>query len=183
MQDIEESKAIAGVFLVQLQAYGDERGRFMETFRKEWFPQRSWHEIQANRSDSMAGVLRGLHYHHHQVDYWYVMKGQIRAGLLDVRYDSPTYKATQTVEMGEELPTGLFIPNGVAHGFLSLTEVTLTYVVDSYYDGGADEYGVAWDDPDIDLDWKASSPLISSRDAGNPRLRDIPRAHLPTTTR
>ncbi|MCA9960006.1 MAG: dTDP-4-dehydrorhamnose 3,5-epimerase family protein, partial [Anaerolineales bacterium] len=103
MTVIEESTLISGVYVARLRGFGDERGRFMETFRKEWFPQRSWDIIQTNRSDSQVGVLRGLHYHHHQVDYWYVPRGRIRAGMVDLRPFSPTYMATQTIEMGDGL--------------------------------------------------------------------------------
>jgi dTDP-4-dehydrorhamnose 3,5-epimerase len=180
MTRIEESQLIAGLIVVQLQAYGDDRGRFIETFRKEWFPQRSWDIVQSNRSDSKAGVLRGLHYHHHQVDYWYVMKGRIRVGLVDLRPFSPTYLATQTIEMDETAPVGLFIPVGVAHGFLALTDATLTYIVDNYYNNGRDENGVAWNDPDIGLDWGLNNnPILSGRDAANPLLRDIPPDNRP----
>jgi dTDP-4-dehydrorhamnose 3,5-epimerase len=175
---IEESKLIAGVHLAQLRAHGDERGCFIETFRKEWFPQRSWAIIQSNRADSIAGVLRGLHYHHHQVDYWYVLRGRLRVGLYDLRPASPTFGAGQIIELSGHLPRGLFIPVGVAHGYLALTEVTLTYLVDNYYDG-RDENGVAWNDPDIGLDWGTDSPMVSQRDAANPPLRDIAAANLP----
>ncbi len=178
MTHIQESTQIAGVYTVPFEAFGDERGRFMETFRKAWFPQRSWNSIQTNRSDSKVGVLRGLHYHFRQVDYWVVMAGKIRAGLADIRPDSPTFRASQTVEMGEENQVGLFIPVGVAHGFVTLAEATLTYIVDNYYDG-ADEHGVAWNDPDLAVPWRVVSPLISERDAGNPLLKDIPEAELP----
>lgn len=178
MPQIEESPLIKDVQLVTLTPYADERGRFMETFRKAWFPQRSWEIIQSNRSDSKAGVLRGLHYHFHQVDYWYVVSGRIRAGLCDLRPGSPTYGATQIVEIGEGNPLGLFIPIGVAHGFVALTEATLTYVVDNYYDG-ADEHGIAWNDPDIALPWGVESPLLSPRDAANPWLKEIPAEKLP----
>lgn len=171
MPTIKESTHIAGVYIAQLRPFADERGRFIETFRKEWFPQRTWNVIQSNRSDSKAGVLRGLHYHHHQVDYWYVQFGRIRAGLFDLRPSSPTYRAAQTLVMGDEL--GLFIPIGVAHGFLTLEDATLTYVVDNYYDG-RDELGVAWNDPDVGLDWGVTKPVLSPRDQNNPRLRDIP---------
>ena len=90
MNHIQESKIIKGVFTANLRVFEDNRGRFLETFRKEWFPQRSWKIIQTNRSDSEAGVLRGLHYHAKQVDYWYVPSGAIRAGLCDLRFSSPT---------------------------------------------------------------------------------------------
>lgn len=179
MITIEESKLISGVYVAHLRAFGDARGRFMETFRKEWFPQRSWEIMQSNRSDSQAGVLRGLHYHHEQVDYWYVLRGRIRVGLADLRPSSPSYLFTQTMEMGEESDQGLFIPIGVAHGFVTLSDATLTYIVDNYYNGGRDEFGVAWNDPDIALAWGVSDPILSARDAANRLLRDIPQEMRP----
>jgi len=178
MPQIDESNLIKDVKIVTLKSFGDERGRFMETFRKEWFPQRSWEIIQANRSDSKAGVLRGLHYHFKQVDYWYVINGTIRAGLVDIRPGSPTYGAVQTVEMGEENQVGLFVPIGVAHGFVTLTDATLTYIVDNYYDSH-DEFGVAWNDPDIAVPWGIESPVVSARDTQNPRLKDIAPENMP----
>jgi dTDP-4-dehydrorhamnose 3,5-epimerase len=176
---IESIDAISGVQIAHLQAYTDARGRFMETFRKEWFPQRSWERLQCNRSDSRKGVLRGLHYHHHQVDYWYVPTGRLRAALVDIRKASPTYLTTFTVEMGDSNEIGLFIPVGVAHGFIALTDVTLSYTVDNYFNGGADERGVAWNDPQFGLDWIISEPLVSERDKNNPLLADIPQEDLP----
>jgi dTDP-4-dehydrorhamnose 3,5-epimerase len=180
MPEITESELIAGVYLVQLRPFADERGRFMEIFRKEWFPQRSWDIVQSNRSDSQAGVLRGLHYHHHQVDYWTVLRGQIHVGLADLRRSSPAYLQAQTLELSEDIPLGLFIPVGVAHGFLSLADATLLYIVDNYYNGD-DEYGVAWDDPELAVDWGIrTAPTLSPRDAANPRLKEIAAAELPT---
>lgn len=181
MPTIQESKTISGVMIAQLKAFADERGRFLETFRKEWFPQRSWDIIQTNRSDSQPNVLRGLHYHHKQVDYWYVVSGRLRAGLADLRPDSPTYMATQTVEMAAESNLGLFIPVGVAHGFVTLEPSTLIYVVDNYYDGD-DELGVAWNDPDLNVNWAVTNPILSPRDQTNPLLKNIPPHNLPQPT-
>lgn len=178
MPIIEESTQIQGVFLARLKAHEDDRGRFWETFRKEWFPHRSWAILQTNRSDSKQNVLRGLHYHHKQVDYWYVVNGKIRAGLADLRPHSPTWLATQTVEMSAENNLGLFIPVGVAHGFLALENSTLIYVVDNYYDGD-DEFGIAWNDPNLKINWAVSNPILSPRDQKNPTLEDIPPHHLP----
>ena len=178
MPEIQESTQIKDVQIVTLKPFADERGRFIETFRKEWFPQRSWDIIQTNRSNSKAGVLRGLHYHFHQVDYWYVVAGKIRAGLFDMRPDSPTYGATQTIAMGEENQIGLFIPIGVVHGFVALTDATLTYIVDNYYDSH-DEYGIIWNDPDVAMPWDVESPVLSPRDAENPFLQDIPPENRP----
>lgn len=175
------SPLIAGVFTVTIRAYSDERGRFMETFRKEWFPQVNWDKFQTNRSDSVAGVLRGLHYHFYQVDYWVVPKGSIRAVMVDLRPHAPTFRATQVIELGEEHNLGLFIPTGVAHGFYALTDCTLMYIVNNYYGDGSDERGVAWDDPALGVDWGLAdrTPILSQRDRENRRLADIPAEQLP----
>ncbi len=178
MPEIIESAQIAGVRHVRLPTFADDRGRFVETFRKEWFPERSWERVQTNRSDSRAGVLRGLHYHFRQVDYWYVPHGRMRVGLADLRRTSPTFRCSAVVELDGDAPWGLFIPSGVAHGFLALSDVTLTYLVDNYYDG-ADEMGVAWDDPDLAVAWDVTEPLLSPRDRANPRLSAIDPARLP----
>lgn len=172
------SERISGLYTVPIRAFADERGRFMETFRVEWFPQVSWERIQNNRSDSKAGVLRGLHFHHFQVDYWYVPSGIVRVGLADLRPSSPTYRATEVLEIGGENNVGVFIPTGVAHGFYALTDATLMYIVNQYYDG-TDEHGVAWNDPDLGVAWGVESAILSGRDQQNPLLRDIPADKLP----
>ncbi|MCY3916872.1 MAG: dTDP-4-dehydrorhamnose 3,5-epimerase family protein [Chloroflexi bacterium] len=170
---------IDGVMTVPLDAFGDERGRFMETFRKEWFPQVNWDRLQSNRSDSSAGVLRGLHYHFKQVDYWLALRGRIRVGLVDLRRSSPTYLQSASLDMGADNLLGLFIPEGVAHGFAALTNCTLMYIVNNYYDGGADEFGIAWDDPQAAIDWGVADPALSQRDQNNPLIADIPPADQP----
>ncbi len=179
MPNITEFSAIPGVLLVDLRPFADDRGRFTETFRKEWFPQRAWSNVQSNRSDSHADVLRGLHYHFNQVDYWYLAAGRIRVGLADLRRGSPTFRVTQTIDLDAADSRGLYIPCGVAHGFLALSDVTLFYTVDNYYDGG-DEFGLAWDDPDVVVPWRtATAPIVSGRDAANPLFRAIPFESLP----
>ena len=179
MASVRESDLIEGVFSVDLEAHGDQRGRFAEIFRKEWFPQRSWEKVQWSRSESQAGTLRGLHYHHQQVDYWHCATGRMRAGLVDLRQTSPTRGQAQIVELDQERLTGLFIPAGVAHGFYAVTEMMLFYLVDNYYDG-QDELGIAWNDPAIGLDWRAAgTPILSPRDEQNPLLVDIPATDLP----
>lgn len=179
MTTITESSCIPGVKLVQFRIFADARGRFMETFRKEWFPERTWDVMQSNRSHSAAGVLRGLHYHHRQVDYWQVLQGSIRVGLADLRPTAASFGMVETIDLDGASPAGLFIPIGVAHGFFAQYETTLLYLVDSYYDG-SDELGVAWNDPDLTIDWGTDAPLLSARDQANPRLRDIPPDRLPT---
>lgn len=174
-----ESEIIADVVTIDLRVFGDDRGRFSEMFRAEWFPQRSWQPVQVNRSHSVANTLRGLHYHHKQADYWHCLAGTLRIGLYDLRPSSPTLGAAQTIDVSGDDFTGVFIPPGVAHGFYAVTDLTLIYVVDNYYDG-ADELGVAWNDPALGLDWKVSTtPIVSERDAANPMLADLPNDQLP----
>lgn len=169
---------IAGIKLVDLKPFGDDRGRFTETFRTEWFPERTWTQIQSNRSDSSAGVLRGLHYHFGQVDYWYVMQGRIRVGLADLRISSPTHGASIVLDMDDAIPQGLLIPVGVAHGYLALTAATIMYVVDQFYNS-QDEMGVAWNDPDLAVAWGITDPQLSARDRQNPLWRNLDPAKIP----
>ena len=178
MTSIVESQLIRGVKVVQLRSFQDDRGRFMETFRKDWFPERSWDVVQSNRSNSLAGVLRGLHFHHRQVDYWHVTSGEIRVALADLRRSSPTFGGVQVIELDQDDPAGLFIPIGVAHGFYAKTAATLTYIVDNYYDGD-DELGVAWNDSTLNIEWGVSDPVLSDRDRANPLLSEIASDDLP----
>jgi dTDP-4-dehydrorhamnose 3,5-epimerase len=177
--EIIASPHIQDVRTVHFKVFADARGQFMETFRTEWFPDRSWQVIQSNRSHSAAGVLRGLHYHHRQVDYWQVMGGSIRIALADLRAWSSTYRATQIIDINAEMPVGLYIPVGVAHGFYAKTSASLLYLVDNYYDN-SDELGVAWNDPQLAINWGVQSPILSERDAKNPFLADIPPDRLPS---
>lgn len=174
---IEESREIRGVVLVHLAEHPDDRGRFIETFRQEWIASAA-PMIQGNRSDSEAGAVRALHYHLHQSDYWYEPTGRIFVGLHDLRRSSPTKGNTYTVEIGDTAQIGVYIPPGVAHGFQAVTDATLTYLVDRYYDP-ADEHGVAWDDPDAGIPWPIANAILSDRDRANPKIADIPTEELP----
>ena len=177
MAKIDESDTIADVWIVEPDAYGDERGRFIETYRRSWFPL-GREMVQANRSDKQAGALVGLHYHLHQADYWLVPRGRARVVLHDLREGSRTDGATLVLEIGEEDSRGVFIPPGVAHGFLALADMTITYFVDSYYNP-EDELGVAWDDPAIGAEWGADNPVLSKRDQTNPLRSEIPAGRRP----
>jgi dTDP-4-dehydrorhamnose 3,5-epimerase len=162
---------IDGVMLVEPAAFGDDRGRFVETYRREWLP-RGREMIQGNRSEKAAGAIVGLHYHLHQADYWYVLRGTARVVLHDLRQGSPTLGVTFVVDLDGNEERGLFIPPGVAHGFASLTDVLLWYLVDGYYNP-ADELGLAWDDPAVGADWGIADPVLSTRDQSNPRADAI----------
>jgi dTDP-4-dehydrorhamnose 3,5-epimerase len=174
---IEESTAISGVQLVTPDVHGDERGRFVETYRRSWFPH-GREMVQGNRADRAAGCVVGLHYHLHQADYWYVPFGTARVVLHDLREGGPSDGATASFDLTGENHLGLFIPPGVAHGFASLTDMTITYLVDGYYNP-ADELGLAWDDPAVQADWGVASPVLSARDQANPGRAVIPAGRRP----
>jgi dTDP-4-dehydrorhamnose 3,5-epimerase len=177
MAKIVESAVIGGVFTVDPDGHGDERGRFYETYRRSWFPL-GREMVQGNRSDKAAGAVVGLHYHLHQADYWLCPRGTARVVLHDLREGSPTDGSTQILEISEQNCRGVFIPPGVAHGFASLTDLTITYLVDSYYNPD-DELGVAWDDPEIGADWGVGDPILSDRDRANPRRSELPAGRRP----
>ncbi|MGH9103019.1 MAG: dTDP-4-dehydrorhamnose 3,5-epimerase family protein [Acidimicrobiales bacterium] len=171
MPCITSSETIADVVVVEPDAHPDARGRFLETYRRSWFPQ-GREMVQGSRSDKTAGSLVGLHYHLHQADYWYVASGLARVVLHDLRSGSPTDGVTQVLAMGDGEERGVFIPPGVAHGFACVADMVLTYLVDSYYNPD-DELGVAWDDPDIAADWGPAEPVLSERDRSNPRRAQL----------
>ena len=177
MPTVEESKEIAGVYVVDPDVHGDDRGRFVETYRRSWFPE-GREMVQGNRADRQAGTVVGLHYHLHQADYWYVPRGRALVVLHDLRQGSPTDGNTLTLELDGDHDRGVFIPPGVAHGFAALTDMTITYLVDGYYNP-EDELGVAWDDPAIGADWQVADPIVSKRDQANPRRADIPAGRQP----
>ncbi len=177
MAEIHESDVIAGVFVVHPSVHGDHRGRFVETYRRSWFPG-GREMVQSNRADRQRGALVGLHYHLHQADYWYVPFGTARVVLHDLREGGPTDGATLQLDLSGDDHTGVFIPPGVAHGFAALTDMVITYLVDGYYNP-ADELGVAWDDPEVAADWGVADPVLSERDRTNPRRADLPPGRRP----
>jgi dTDP-4-dehydrorhamnose 3,5-epimerase len=177
MASIEQSSEIEGVVVVTPKAFGDERGRFVETYRRSWFPQ-GREMVQGNRSEKIAGSLVGLHYHLHQADYWYVLRGRLRVMLHDLREGSATDGTTMTLELDGDTERGVFIPPGVAHGFVTIEDTLLSYLVDGYYNP-ADELGLAWDDPELGIDWGVAVPVVSDRDKTNPKRSEIPAGRRP----
>jgi len=174
---VEASTVIDGVVVVTPTIHGDARGLFVETYRREWLPD-GREMVQGNRSDKTAGAVVGLHFHRRQADYWYVPNGRARVVLHDLRTGSPTERATLELDIGSHDHRGVWIPPGVAHGFSALTDLTMTYLVDHYYDP-ADELGVAWDDPEIGADWGLAAsvaPVLSTRDRTNPSRAELERS-------
>jgi dTDP-4-dehydrorhamnose 3,5-epimerase len=165
---------INGVVRFSPDAHGDARGSMMEIFRRSWLGA-GFEALQANLSESRAGVLRGLHLHGQQTDYWCVLAGTAFIGLVDLRPGSPTFRRSAELRVAaNDDRAGLLIPPGVAHGFYAETAVLLLYLVDRYYGGpGADELGLAWDDPSVGIGWPSKEPILSERDRSNPRLEEL----------
>jgi dTDP-4-dehydrorhamnose 3,5-epimerase len=183
------TSALPGVRVGTIVRHADSRGSFREVWRASAFPALlpadtgapSGTEprfVQANLSSSSAGVLRGMHYHRRQLDYWNVTSGRVLVALVDVR---PLLEGGNARAVAEthELATDdwLVIPAGVAHGFLALEPLELLYLVTNEFDG-SDELGFAWDDPAVGVPWPAMGapggrPILSERDQSNPSLADL----------
>lgn len=174
-----EPSALPGVRYGTLTRHDDERGNFTELWRASGSRAGGGSFVQANLSTSSAGVLRGLHLHRRQLDYWVVVTGRAFVALVDARPQvagSPGPAAVETRELG--VGDRVVIPAGVAHGFLALEASQLLYLVTNEYDG-SDELGFAWDDPAVGVPWPVSTatpdgrPIVSERDASNPTLADL----------
>jgi dTDP-4-dehydrorhamnose 3,5-epimerase len=171
--------ALAGVRYGALGAHADVRGTFTELWRASSFAAGSGSFVQANLSTSAAGVLRGLHLHRRQLDYWVVVAGLAFVALVDARPQIGGLGGPATVETRELGPNAwVVIPAGVAHGFLALEPLQLLYLVTNEYDG-TDELGFAWDDPTVGVPWPVlaetpgGQPILSVRDAANPPLVEL----------
>lgn len=130
--------------------------------------------VQSNLSRSRAGVLRGLHFHRSQADYWCFIEGNAFVALVDVRSGSPTEGRAWWREFDADAGLrGVYVPPGVAHGFYALSDVALQYVVDRAFTGD-DEFGVAFDDPRLAIPWpEEETPMLSERDRSNPSLAEV----------
>jgi dTDP-4-dehydrorhamnose 3,5-epimerase len=153
--------ALPDVLLFEPRVFGDQRGYFFETFRLDIFERHAGSRVfvQDNESFSRRGVLRGLHYQkppHTQGKLVRVVRGRVLDVAVDARTGSPTFGRHVAEELSDENRRMMWIPPGFAHGFLVLSETALfSYKCDAYYAPGA-EVGVAWDDPDLGIDWGLS---------------------------
>lgn len=155
---------IEGVLLDSVPRFPDPRGAFTEVARLRSLPDTF---LQMNHSRSRKGVLRGLHYHRDQSDLWYIVAGTAQVALADLR--NPPQPTTETLTIDASDPKILYVPPGVAHGYLALTDVDVIYLVTHEFDG-SDEYGVAWNDPTLSIPWAETDPVLSDRDRSNPPL-------------
>jgi dTDP-4-dehydrorhamnose 3,5-epimerase len=148
-----------------LTAHADPRGSFSELWRESWTaPLGAEAFRQANLSRSAAGVLRGMHLHDRQDDLWIVLEGRALVAIVDLR-SMVAGAATGPISEAFELGPGaaVYIPRGVAHGFLALEAMALAYLVTNEYDG-TDEHGFAWNDPLAAVPWPATGITLSERD-------------------
>jgi dTDP-4-dehydrorhamnose 3,5-epimerase len=168
---------LEGLVLVEPQVHGDSRGFFVETYAdEEWAGLGVDAEfVQQNHSRSSHGTLRGLHFQTSpgQAKLLRCARGEILDVAVDLRKDSATYGEWEGHVLDDEKHHQLFVPIGFAHGFVVLSEVAdVCYQVSSLYDP-ATEMGIAWDDPEIGVDWRVAEPLLSERDKTAPRLAEV----------
>ena len=166
-----------GVVLLEPAVHGDERGFFVETFSRD-----AWAEhgvdvefVQHNHSRSGKGTLRGLHFQTEpgQAKLLRCARGAIIDVAVDLRRGSPTFGEWEAHVLDDERHRQLFVPIGFAHGFAVLSDVAdVSYLVSSVYDPTT-EAGIAWDDPDVGVDWRVEEPLLSERDKSAPKLAEV----------
>jgi dTDP-4-dehydrorhamnose 3,5-epimerase len=171
-----------GVVLIEPVVHGDERGFMLESYSRD-----AWRElgvevdfVQHNHSRSSKGTLRGIHFQTEpgQAKLVRCPRGAILDVAVDLRRGSPTYGQWEAHVLDDVSHRQLFVPVGFGHGFAVLSDVAdVAYQVSSYYDP-ATEAGIAWDDPEVAVDWQVSEPLLSERDKNAPKLAEI-RDELP----
>ena len=177
MPFIFEPQSIHDVIIIKPRIFPDDRGYFLETFKKSDFFQAGIKENfnQDNRSYSTKHVLRGLHYQvppHAQGKIVSVISGAVWDVAVDVRKKSPTYKKWLGFELNSKEQHMLYIPPGFAHGFVTLTDnVCFSYKCTSEYNYDS-EHGIRWNDPDLNIEWPVKNPLVSDKDNILPYLQN-----------
>lgn len=176
-----ESTSLPGVLLLEPQVHGDARGFFLESFNQREFDQAvgaSVAFVQDNHSRSRRGVLRGLHFQRApraQGKLVRVTEGVVFDVAVDIRPDSPAFGRWFGAELSSDNHRQMWIPPGLAHGFLVLSEqADFLYKTTDYYAPAA-EGAIRWDDPDIGIAWPLDglAPVLSPKDVAAPRLRDL----------
>lgn len=174
-----EPQIIKDVVLVKPVVYGDNRGFFMESYKKSEFIANGIdvNFSQDNYSKSQARVLRGLHYQakpYAQAKLIRCVKGRIYDIVVDIRQDSPTYKKYLRIELSEENKNMLFIPEGFAHGFVVLSDFAeLAYKTNKEYNPTYDK-GIFWADEELNIDWGIDfEPILSEKDRNQPKFKEL----------
>lgn len=174
---------IPDLILIELAVYGDDRGFFVERFNQKKFQDLGLQVkfVQDNHSLSKPGVLRGLHYQTQPSQGKLVgcTRGRIWDVAVDLRPHSGTFGKWYAAELSPDNGRLIWIPTGFAHGFCVLGDepADVTYKVDAYYNPKM-EFGIRWDDPDLEIDWPLKKPIVSPRDSNLPTFADY-RTKLP----
>lgn len=179
---VEELK-IPGMILITLKKYADNRGFFMEIYRRSIFSEfgLSSEFVQDNRSFSTKNILRGMHYQikKPQGKLLSILRGKIFDVGVDLRKNSPTFGQWCGVELSAENPQQLFLPPGVAHGFCTLADDNEIFYKCTDYHDATDEGGLLWNDPVINIQWPITNPIINKRDNMFPTLSMLTAWQLP----
>lgn len=166
-----------GVVLLEPEVYGDERGFLVETFRADAMPKLGvgGEFVQDNHSRSRRGTLRGIHFQLRpgQAKLVRCARGRIWDVAVDLRRDSPTFGRWEGHELDDRSHRLMLVPVGFGHGFCVLSdEADVCYRLSSYFDPET-EAGIAWDDPEVGIEWPIADPLLSERDRSAPRLSEV----------
>jgi dTDP-4-dehydrorhamnose 3,5-epimerase len=169
--------SIPEIILIEPKVFGDIRGFFLETYKHSDFTKIGIHEhfVQDNYSRSSYGVLRGLHYQKNpdaQGKLVQCMRGRIFDVAVDIRKGSPTFGKWVSIELSEENHFILYVPTGFAHGFVTLGEVTDVMYKCTIEYSPANDRGIIWNDPEINIQWPVKDPILSVKDAEHPLLKD-----------
>jgi dTDP-4-dehydrorhamnose 3,5-epimerase len=169
---------IDGLFVIEPKVFGDDRGYFFESYNKKEFEQNGIFIdfVQDNNSHSIKGVVRGLHFQKPpfaQDKLVSVSQGKVIDVAVDLRPSSPTFGQYEMVELSGENKKMFLIPKGFAHGFVALSEtVDFQYKCSNFYNKES-EGGIVWNDPDLNISWNVSNPIVSEKDQILPKLAEI----------
>jgi dTDP-4-dehydrorhamnose 3,5-epimerase len=167
---------LAGAFLISLPALRDERGFFKEAYVRSKYRELGITDefVQDNLSVSHKGVLRGLHGDPQMSKLVYVLSGEVFDVIVDARKGSPTFGQWEGVYLRASEHRQLYIPAGLLHGFLTLTDDVIFCYKQSAEYAPEREAGVVWNDPDLAIEWPISeAPIVSAKDSGNRRFREV----------
>ncbi|MCP4754878.1 MAG: dTDP-4-dehydrorhamnose 3,5-epimerase [Proteobacteria bacterium] len=169
-----ETTDIPGVLLITPKVYEDDRGFFQESYNRKAYQEAGIEEnfVQDNHSKSIRGVVRGLHYQkeYPQGKLIRVVQGEILDVIVDIRKGSPTFARWTAIVVSDENKKQVWIPVGLAHGFAVLSETAETFYKTTDYYHPEDEKGILWNDPQLDIDWRTDSPILSPKDEILPLL-------------
>jgi len=180
--NVKETK-LPGILVLEPDVFSDERGFFLETWNSTRYENAGIQGpfVQDNASFSRKGVLRGLHFQYPQSQgkLVQVLSGQVVDVVVDIRVDSPTFGHWIGEELSDTNHRQIYIPPGFAHGYCVTSETAIfSYKCTDFYNP-ATEGGIIFNDPDLNIDWPSKQPVLSTKDASYPRLKDIPHDKLP----